>query len=169
MAECGAKPLHGLGSCHLDRGHGGDYHEDGTTLQQWPTRRGDQKPRRQERERLKTESKKQAYRNGRLDGIRDQRLDDQRHAYLRGDIHWDPTAEVLTPPPGTNWCERCGEATAPDRLRLHHKVRRSQGVRATPEAQGDERIEDLELICQGPGSCHDDDHPGPFQEPVAQS
>lgn len=162
MATCRSRQPGGVMRCDAEKGHdsrGEDHwadHPDGRVT--WTSRRGEKGTRQVVRSRVNKESAKQAYRRGRLAGIRDERLAQQRDEYeLQGDDDCNRCSQY-PPPPGSSWCEHCGKATPPERLQLHHYVQRSLGKRATPEDMGDERPEQLGLICQGPGSCHDAEH-----------
>lgn len=156
-AICGARQPQGVLRCELARNHErerlpvddhGAYDGKGNWVS-WASARAQREDRQQRRGRINRESAKQAYRRGRLDGIRDERLAQQRRASGSAGGY-------------RNWCEHCLETKATEQLRLHHYVHRSIGRRATPEDMGDEHPEQLALICQGPGSCHDDEHPGPW-------
>ena len=55
---------------------------------------------------------------------------------------------------GHTFCERCGRRT--DRLHFHHKRHRSLGG-SWDDANG-------ELVCCGPGSCHEAEHGIPWPD-----
>lgn len=161
MTECRARQPGGVLRCEAVKGHdrnGADHWAwTGDTKVTWPSRRGDRVVGNRARGKVNAVSGKQQYRQGRLAGIRDERLHVMRKAYegavpiLHEDGNWRP-------PAGPSWCQHCHRLTPPERLQLHHYTQRSLGTRATPDSAGTENPEELGLICQGPGSCHDAEH-----------
>lgn len=110
-------------------------------------------------------SDSQAYRQGRLSGITDERLFQQRAAFDRGERWATLTNGEKAAVNAPYWCQGCGRGffdwdVAKSSLALHHVVQRSLGPKATPHNgdDHDERPDDLALICQGVGSCHAAEH-----------
>lgn len=170
MAYCNVRQPNGVLRCELLKGHDDDGSDHGAITHDsdmpdqvvwefWQSERGRKGQRRAQRQRVNRASGKQLYRQGRLAGIRDERLAMQEVLYEQRLLWWHPGSTGYgSPPPGPHWCQHCLQAKPAEELQLHHYTQRSLGVRATPDDQGDERPEELGLICQGPGSCHDAEH-----------
>lgn len=171
MADCGARQPGGVLRCEDELGHKGDHVAAGSAGNvRWPTSKKERQtfgkqPGRSSGGGLTTRSRPQEYRQGRLAGITDERLFQQRAAYERGErwaILTDGSKAATNAP---FWCQGCGKGyydlgIAKASLALHHVVQRSLGTKATPNngEDHDERPQDLALICQGIGSCHDAEH-----------
>jgi hypothetical protein len=116
---------------------------------------------RKPRKGLKRSSQAQDYREGRLAGIKAERLFREMVAYASRTPYYPANGvwpKVIPTKP--YFCERCQTGTdslaeAHATLDLHHVTQRSLGARATRLTEGDERVEVLDLVCR---PCHEDAH-----------